>query len=592
MEAVWRVHAKRADFNALGEEFNIDPVVARVIRNRDMDTIREIDRYLNCDLNIQHEPSLMADMDKACNIMIGKINQGKAIRIISDYDVDGVMSNYILLVGLKEAGADVSYEIPDRMTDGYGINERIIREAHRDEIDTLITCDNGIGAFEAIGLAKELGMTVIVTDHHEPPLVEDEQGNKTKTFVTADAVVNPKRPDCDYPFKEICGAAVAYKFIRHLYSLMGKDWQEDWLIEMLGIATVCDVMPLRDENRAFVKRALELVAKTENKGLKALLQVHDLTGKRITSTTFGFVIGPCINASGRLDSAKRGLELLLAEDYNQALIWAQELKEINITRKDMTEKGKKEAIEMVEAQYMEDTVLVVFLPELHESLAGIVAGRLKEKFNKPTLVFTTAERGLLKGSGRSIEAYNMFEKLSEHKELFVKMGGHPMAAGFSIEESNLDILRDRLNENHGLQPEDLVPVVMIDVAMPFSYITPQLVRQLDMLEPFGNGNPKPVFAQANLKVKKVKFMGSDDQYIKIWFMDEYGRTVEAIDFDANSFIQNIKMWFTDEECDKMVQGMPNQVVLDITYYPDINEYNGRITIQIKPSRYKIHKAKA
>ncbi len=592
MEAVWRVHAKRADFNALGEEFNIDPVVARVIRNRDMDTIREIDRYLNCDLNIQHEPSLMADMDKACNIMIGKINQGKAIRIISDYDVDGVMSNYILLVGLKEAGADVSYEIPDRMTDGYGINERIIREAHRDEIDTLITCDNGIGAFEAIGLAKELGMTVIVTDHHEPPLVEDEQGNKTKTFVTADAVVNPKRPDCNYPYKEICGAAVAYKFIRHLYSLMGKDWQEDWLIEMLGIATVCDVMPLRDENRAFVKRALELVAKTENKGLKALLQVHDLTGKRITSTTFGFVIGPCINASGRLDSAKRGLELLLAEDYNQALIWAQELKEINITRKDMTEKGKKEAIEMVEAQYMEDTVLVVFLPELHESLAGIVAGRLKEKFNKPTLVFTTAEGGLLKGSGRSIEAYNMFEKLSEHKELFVKMGGHPMAAGFSIEKSNLDILRDRLNENHGLQPEDLVPVVMIDVAMPFSYITPQLVRQLDMLEPFGNGNPKPVFAQANLRVKKVKFMGSDDQYIKIWFMDEYGRTVEAIDFDANSFIQNIKMWFTDEECDKMIQGMPNQVVLDITYYPDINEYNGRTTIQIKPSRYKIHKAKA
>ncbi len=591
MEAVWRVHAKRADFNALGQEFNIDPVVARVIRNRDMETSREISRYLNCDLSIQHEPGLMADMDKACNIMIDKINQGKSIRIISDYDVDGVMSNYILLAGLKEAGANVSYEIPDRMTDGYGINERIIREAYRDGVDTLITCDNGIGAFEAVGLAKELGMTVIVTDHHEPPLVEDEHGNKTKTFVDADAVVNPKRPDCGYPFKEICGAAVAYKFVKHMYSLLGKDWQEDWLIEMLGIATVCDIMPLRDENRAFVKRALELVARTENKGLKALLQVHDLIGKRITSTTFGFVIGPCINASGRLDSAKRGLELLMAEDYNQALVWAQELKEINITRKDMTEKGKKEAIEMVEAQYMDNTVLVVFMPQLHESLAGIVAGRLKERFNKPTLVFTSAEGGLLKGSGRSIEAYNMFEKLSEHKELFVKMGGHPMAAGFSIEKSNLDILRDRLNDNHELQPEDLVPVVMIDVAMPFSYITPQLVSQLDMLEPFGNGNPKPVFAQANLKVKKVRFMGSENQYIKIWFMDDGGRTIEAIDFDANSFIQNIKMWFTDEECDKMIQGMPNQVILDITYYPDVNDYNGRTTVQLKPTRYKIHKAK-
>ena len=586
MEAVWRVQAKRADFNALGEQFNIDPVVARVIRNRDMETTDDFSNYLYGGMELQHSPALMKDMDKACKLMIDKINQGKSIRIISDYDVDGVMSNYILLEGLKKAGANVSYEIPDRMTDGYGINERIIRDAHRDGIDTLITCDNGIGAFSAVELARKLGMTIIVTDHHEPPIIDDGKGNLVKTFVDADAVVNPKRPDCEYPFKEICGAAVAYKFIRHMYSLLELSWEEDWLVEMLGIATVCDIMPLKDENRAFVKRALELLSVTENKGLKALLKVHDLVDKKISSYTIGFIIGPCINASGRLDSAKRGLELLLADDMPQALRWAEELKEINVTRKEMTERGKIEAIEMVEKHYMDDVVLVVFMPELHESLAGIVAGRLKEKFNKPTLVFTTSESGLLKGSGRSIETYNMYEKLSQHKELFVKMGGHPMAAGFSIAKENLDILRERLNSTHGLTKEDLVPVVMIDVAMPFSYITPKLVRELDLLEPFGNGNSKPIFAQANLKVKRVRFMGSENQYIKIWFMDEHGKTIEAIDFDAKTFIENIKMWFSDEECDKMIQGMPNQVMLDITYYPDINEYNGKTSVQLKPTRYK------
>ena len=433
MEAIWRIHGKRADFDAIGREFNINPVVARVMVNRDVATREEIDRYLNCDLSIQYDPALMKDMDKACRIMWDKISQGKSIRIISDYDVDGVMSNYVLLEGLKELGADVSYEIPDRMTDGYGINERIIRDAHKDGIDTLITCDNGIGAFDAVNLARELGMTVIVTDHHEPPVAVDEQGNSVKTFAEADAVIDPKRPDCQYPFKEICGAMVAYKFIRHMFKLAGRPWVEDWLVEMVGIATVCDVMPLKDENRAFVKRALTLVKNTENKSIAALLKVHDLMGKRITTSTFGFIIGPCINASGRLDSAKRGLELLLSQDEKTAITMAGELKEINISRKDMTEKGKQQAMELVESRYMEDTVLVVYMPELHESLAGIVAGRLKEKYYKPTLVFTRSEKGFLKGSGRSIEPYDMHAKLSEHKELFLKMGGHPMAAGFSIE---------------------------------------------------------------------------------------------------------------------------------------------------------------
>lgn len=586
MEAVWRIHGKRADFNAIAKEFNISPVVARVIVNRDVDTSEDINRYLNCDINIQHSPELLKDMDKACKIMWDKINQGKSIRIISDYDVDGVMSNYVLWEGLKELGADVSYEIPDRMTDGYGINERIIRAAYEDGVDTLITCDNGIGAFQAIDLAKELGMTVVVTDHHEPPVAEDEHGKLVKTFVAADAVIDPKRPDCEYPFKEICGAMVAYKFIRHMFKIAGKPWKEDWLVEMVGIATVCDVMPLKDENRAFVKRALTLVKNTSNLGLKALLKVHDLENKKVTSNTFGFVIGPCINASGRLDSAKRGLELLLAEAWNDALSMAEELKEINNQRKNMTEQGKQEAIEQVEQYYMDDTVLVVFMPKLHESLAGIVAGRLKEKFNKPTLVLTSSENGFLKGSGRSIEAYDMHAKLSEHKELFLKMGGHPMAAGFSIEPHNLDILRERLNATHGLTPDQLIPKVMIDVALPFSYLDNWLVQDLYMLEPYGTGNPKPVFGQANLKVKKVRFMGKEDQFIKIWFMDEDGHTMEGIDFDAKSFIDNIKLWFSDEECGKMIQGLPNKVMLDITYYPELNEYNGMTTIQLMLTRYK------
>ncbi len=581
MEAVWKVHGKWADFNALGQELNIDPVVARVIRNRGYETVEEFREYLDGDTSRQHASSLMADMDKGCKIILEKINQGKSIRIISDYDVDGVMSNYILLVGLQSLGADVSYEIPDRMTDGYGINERIIRDAYNDEVDTLITCDNGIGAMDAVKLAKELGMTVVVTDHHEPPVVADG-----RCFAPADAIIDPKRPDCEYPFKEICGACVAYKFVKHMYTIIGKPWEENWLIEMLGIATVCDVMPLVGENRAFVKKALELIRHTTNHGLRALLKVHQLENKRISSYTFGFVIGPCINASGRLDSAKKGLELLLAEDERTALSIAEELKEINAARKVMTEQGKLQAMELVESQYMDDNVLVVYMPELHESLAGIVAGRLKEKYNKPTLVFTTAENDMLKGSGRSIEAYNMFEKLSEHKELFLKMGGHPMAAGFSIEPDKLDILRERLNSTHGLSVEDLTPVVMIDVAMPFDYISQKLINDLDRLEPFGTGNPKPVFAQANLRVKRARFLGEENQYIKLWLMNEAGRTIEAIDFDSKSFIHSIKMWFTDEECDKMIKGLPNKVMLDITYYPEINEYNGMTTIQLKLTRYK------
>ncbi len=586
MNSVWRIHSKRADFAAISEKFNIDQVVARVIRNRDIERDEDIDAYLRGDLSYAHKPTDMADMILGAEIIKNKILQGKSIRIISDYDVDGVMSNYILFDGLKNVGAKVSYEIPDRMLDGYGINERIIRDAHNDGIDTIITCDNGIAAFGAIALAKELGMTVVVTDHHEIPYEEDEKANKIYKLVEADAVIDIKRQDCQYPFKGLCGAGVAYKFIRQLYSDMDIPWEnEDKYIEMLAIATVCDVMDLKDENRIYVKRGLKLLEKTTNIGLDALLSVNDLKGKKISSYHIGFVIGPCINATGRLESAKRGLELLLSTDKNEAIKLAEELKSLNITRKDMTNKGVIEALELVERNYINDTVLVIYMPELHESLAGIVAGKVKENYYRPTFVITKGENEMLKGSGRSIEGYNMFEKLTDCKDILSKFGGHELAAGLSLKEENLDILRNRLNSQHGLTQKELTPVVMIDVPMPISYITPELVEQLTILEPFGKGNEKPIFAQADLGIKNVRFMGKDNQFIKIWFQDKKGFVIEAVDFNANKFIDCIKMWFSDEECDKMFKGLSNNIRLDVAYYPDINTYAGRTTVQLRPVLY-------
>ncbi|MBQ8913349.1 MAG: single-stranded-DNA-specific exonuclease RecJ, partial [Lachnospiraceae bacterium] len=435
MKEKWTVYAKRADFYEIGKKFNIDPVVARVIRNRDIVGDDAIEKYLHGNMKDTHAPELMKDMDKGCGIMAEKIKEGRKIRIVSDYDVDGIMSNYILYKGLMEAGADVSYEIPDRLTDGYGINTRIIDDAKADGVDTIITCDNGIAAFEAVELAKSYGMTVIVTDHHEVPYVENEDGTRNYKLVPADAVIDIKQQDCEYPFKEICGAGVAYKFIRRLYELTDKPWEdEDRYIEMLGLATVCDIMSLTDENRFYVKRALEIIKDTQNVGLKALILVNGLFNRRITAFDFGFVLGPCFNATGRLESAKVGLSLLLSNDEEFALKEAEKIKLLNAERKDMTEEGTKRAIEIVEKDYKDDIILVIYVPGLHESLAGIVAGRIKEKYYKPTLLFTDGEDGILKGSGRSIEGYNMFDELNAIRQHFLKMGGHEMAAGFSIEK--------------------------------------------------------------------------------------------------------------------------------------------------------------
>ncbi len=587
MEEKWTIYAKRADFNGIGKKYGIDPVTARVIRNRDIVGDDAIEKYLHGSMQDTHAPELMKDMDKGCGIMAEKIREGKKIRIVSDYDVDGIMSNYILFKGLMEAGADVSYEIPDRLTDGYGINTRIIEDAKLDGIDTIITCDNGIAAFEAVELAKSYGMTVIVTDHHEVPYDINDDGTRSYRLVPADAVIDIKQQDCNYPFKDICGAGVAYKFIRRLYELMNKPWEdEDKYIEMLGLATVCDIMSLTDENRIYVKRALDIIKETENIGLKALLSVNGLLNRKITAYDFGFVLGPCFNATGRLESAKVGLSLLLSTDEAYAMEEAEKIKSINADRKSMTEEGTKRAIEIVEKDYKNDIILVIYVPKLHESLAGIVAGRIKEKYYKPTLLFTDGEGGILKGSGRSIEGYNMFDELNTLREYFLKMGGHEMAAGFSIERDKLDDLRQKLNANQKLTKEDLTYKVHIDVAMPFSYISPKLINELEMLEPYGKDNPKALFGQGNLSVVRLRFMGKDNQFGRITLQDESGFRVDAVDFRINNFIESIKLWFGEQECDKMLRGQPNNIKINVAYHPELNYYNGNTYIQIRPDRYQ------
>ncbi len=589
MEAKWTVHSKRADFKNIGERFGIDQVVARIIRNRDVEELEDIDLFLNGTLKDVYDYRTIKDIDKGCTIIKASIDNGEHIRIVSDYDVDGITSNYILYKGLVELDARVSYEIPDRIIDGYGINTRIVNDAHADGVKTIITCDNGVSAFEAIELAKSYGMKVVVTDHHEIPGELDENGNKTYRYVTADALIDIKQPECDYPNKCLCGAGVAYKFIRNLYDMCGVEWtDEDRYIDILAIATVCDVMELQGENRIYVRRGLQIINNTTNLGLKTLIKQLGLTDKKIGSYHLGFLIGPSINSTGRLDSAKRGLELLLTEDEGVAEELALEMVALNQTRKELTEKGVKKAIEEVDAKTQMPNVLVVYLPEIHESIAGIVAGRIKEHFYRPVLVLTNSEsdEGVLKGSGRSIEGYNMVNALLECEDLLLHYGGHEMAAGLSLSKDNLSKLEKKLNANCRLTEEEMTPVLRIDVPMPISYITTDLISQFDVLEPFGNGNPKPIFAQAGLGVKSARFIGKDNQYIKFVFQDDQGYTVEGIDFNAKSIIDCIKMWFSDEECDKMLRGLPNRVKLDVAYYPSINEYMGRQTVQIQPSRYR------
>ncbi|WP_368191284.1 single-stranded-DNA-specific exonuclease RecJ [Blautia sp. 1033sp1_1033st1_G9_1033SCRN_220408] len=566
----WFVSAKKADFKEIGRQFDIDPVIARLIRNRDVTGAKAIQEYLRGTIQDIPGPELLKGMKEATSILKQKIREKKKIRIIGDYDIDGVTATYILIKGLERLGARADTYIPDRITDGYGIHMPLIYKALEDGVDTIVTCDNGIAASKEIGFAKEKGLTVIVTDHHEVPFIEDN-GEKTYILPPADAVINTKQPGCPYPNKNLCGAVVAMKLIWALYddSHIPETEKEEFL-ELAAIATVGDVMDLQGENRILVKEGLKRLPYTKNKGLQALIRVTGLEGSRISSYHIGFVLGPCINASGRLDTAVRSLRLLQCEDAGEAARLAGDLKALNDSRKALTEKGKDAAIQLIEnTDLKNDPVLVVYLPECHESLAGIIAGRIREKYNRPVFVLTKGEKGV-KGSGRSIQQYSMFEELVKCGDLLDQYGGHPMAAGLSLPEENVSLLRKRLNEQCNLKEEDLIPKVIIDVPMPISYISTKLVEQLSLLEPFGKGNTKPLFAQKNVKAINSRVIGKNHNVTKLQLMDEQGYVIEAVYFG------NIP---------EFMDFLSARDKISVTYYPEINRYQGRETLQVIIQNY-------
>lgn len=565
----WVMLRKGADFAGIGKKFQISPRLACLIRNRDVVGEEAIGQYLNGTIGDLCDGMLMKDMDKAVEILREKLEEGKRLRVIGDYDIDGVNATYILLEGLKRLGADADYDIPDRMTDGYGLNIHLVQRAYDDGVDTVLTCDNGIAAAEEIAFGKDMGMTVIVTDHHEVPF-EEWGGKKQYLLPPADAVVDPKRPDCEYPFPHLCGAAVAYKLMEALWESMGRDSEDlDDLIENVAIATVGDVMDLKGENRIFVKEGLQMLERTRNPGLRSLIECTGLADKTISAYHIGFVLGPCLNASGRLDTAKRALRLLEAKTRKEADQLAWDLKALNDSRKEMTEKAVKEAELMVEASALkEDRVLVIYLPDCHESLAGIVAGRIRERYYKPAFVLTNASGGL-KGSGRSIEAYSMYEELSRCKDLLMRFGGHRQAAGLSMKRENLESFRKMINDHCTLTPKDLTEKVVIDMEMPFSCVTEGLIRELALLEPFGKGNTKPVFAARNVRLMDMRVIGRKKNVLKMRAVDANGNTVEAVYFGDVENLSGRK-----------------DTLLSITYYPTLNEYMGQATPQIVITHYQ------
>lgn len=571
----WFVAMKKADFNGIAEKYQISPIIARLMRNRDVIGDEAIDFYLNGTVEDLYDGLLMKDMDRAVDILKEKIEEGKKIRVIGDYDIDGVNATYILQQGLAGLGADVDTDIPDRIKDGYGLNQMLIDRALEDDVDTIITCDNGIAAMNEIAYGKENGMTIVVTDHHEVPYLE-ENGEKKYLLPPADAVVDPHRADCEYPFKGLCGAAVAYKLVEVLYRVSGKSEQEvehlqERLMENVAIATIGDVMDLVGENRVFVKKGLELLKTTKNEGLHALMQCTGVDTANLNTYHIGFVIGPCINAGGRLDTAKRALELLNASNRREAVTLAADLKELNDSRKEMTEEGVEEAVRQIESSsWKDDQVLVVYLPECHESIAGIIAGRIKERYYRPTFVLTKGETGV-KGSGRSIEAYDMFAEMSRCRELFTKFGGHKLAAGLSLEEENVEVFRKRINELANMTEEDLQMKVSIDMRLPFPYINEELIHELKILEPFGKGNGKPLFAESKLRVIQPRIFGKNRNVLKCRLEDQQGNQMEAVYFG---------------EVEDCLQQMEKKQIMSFTYYPTVNEYMGKRTIQLTIVNYQ------
>lgn len=604
MKEKWYVAAKKADFQGIAKRFGIDPVTARIIRNRDVVGDDEIRQYLYGTRAELGDPAQLQGGLEAASLLKQKIEAGKKIRIIGDYDIDGVNSTYILYRALTRCGAQVDYEIPDRMKDGYGLNISLLKLALEEGIDTVLTCDNGISAIAEIAYAKENGMTVIVTDHHEPLFEEVPEEDQAETIQSqtdtarripspdgtrifrlppADVLVNPKQPNCRYPYKKLCGAAVAWKVVCLLYRLYGMEEEAEQFLQFVGFATVGDVMELDGENRILVKEGLKQLRITQNYGWRALIQANNLDFDTLNSYHIGFVLGPCINASGRLDTAKRSLRLLLAKDAAEAELLATRLKQLNDERKELTQAAVDLACEQIDGSTeANDRVLVVYLPDCHESIAGIVAGRIRERYGKPTFVVTNAEaEDEAKGSGRSIEAYSMFEEMVKCQDLFRKFGGHPMAAGFSLPRSRIDEMRRRLNENCTMTEEDMAEKIMVDVPMPINYIRESLVEELSVLEPFGNGNEKPLFAERHLKLLSARILGKNANVLKLQVANATGCTMEALYFGIPD---NILSYLADKygrnEVQKLLWGKANQIEMDLTYYPSINEYQGRRTLQI------------
>ena len=573
MESKWMLYTKRADFEKISARFHISPVLARIIINRDIKE-EDFSLYLKSDLSLMHDAGSLYGVEDAYNEIMSEIKKGNKIRVVGDYDIDGVCSSYILVKSLKRFGANADVRIPDRIKDGYGINDNIINEAANDKISMIITCDNGIAAHSQMELAKKLGIKVIITDHHE---VYQEDG---KDYLpVADVVINPKRSECKYPFKSICGALVAYKLMEYMYErLYGKKMYEDYelsdLLEVAAIATIGDVMPLVDENRVLVKHGLKSLMNTKNLGLRALIKATGMEGKKISAYSIGFVIGPCLNAGGRLENALVALNMFMSRNSDEANEYAMHLKELNDERKDLTAMNVKVAVELAEREYADDDILVIYLENCHESIAGIIAGRVREALGKPTIILTDAfgEDGMIKGSGRSIESYNMFEALYEVKDIFEKFGGHHMAAGMSLKKDRLDEFRKRLNENSKLTKEDFIQKIWIDVPLPFSYISLDFVRELEKLEPYGNKNEKPKFARKGIKILSKNILGKNKNVVKMVLEDDDGTRLDGIYFcDGEAFFEELK----------------GNNEIDIIYYPDINEYGGRESLQVIITGYKI-----
>ena len=582
----WFVINKGADFAGIAKRFGISPVTARLIRNREVMGDEAIARYLKGGIGELYDPYLLLDSDRLTEILVQKISEQKKIRVIGDYDIDGVMSTYILYKGITRCGGSVDFQIPDRMKDGYGINDHLIEQADEAGIDTIITCDNGIAAIGEIAHAKSLGMTVLVTDHHEIPYTE-ERGERHYKRSEADAIVNPKQMECTYPYKNLCGAAVAWKVIQILYEKCDIAVEESYdFLENVAFATVGDVMDLTDENRILVREGLKRIHTTMNPGMRALILQNKLEPEQISSYHFGFVLGPCINASGRLETAKIALNLFLQEDVKKASEIAAELVDLNAQRKDMTAEGVELAMQQVEEGNTGEKVLVVYLPDVHESLAGIIAGRIREACHKPTFVLTKSEDGV-KGSGRSIEAYSMYEELCKCQELFTKFGGHPMAAGLSLPEANVEIFREKINACCGLTEEDFIPKIKIDIPMPVDYPDIPLVNELLLLEPFGKANVKPQFADKNLGIDRAVVVGKNQNVLKLTLKTERGKSISAVYFgDVEEFREYYGRKYGENEVQQAFLGRTNGIRMSVVYYPEINRYQGNESIQIVIKNYQ------